>query len=418
MSDDSKTTSNAPSGRFEVAFKKFEEISGSGEVLNFNLKKALPDFLGKSDHIPNSVEKVWRHIIDDMLSENRGVYHHKGGGEILIYFHELTPSLGKAKIDLLKNKMLTLLEDVQKKGTDIDQPLIDEKGSFTDKNEQKQPAETNLSRLIKYGLGNNPNLEMLTLWMSRVLQNLTISTHKTPLLKEMADLAIKSNISYQPLWNASAQAVIGSICTVKSPVPIHQYGKGELLRQDLAALFGSCFHLYSMQSKNVQSLIVIPIRITSLNDKNFVELYLTFLRRLDSKIKKNIIFEIKNIPKNILSTTIKATIETLGLSSRACIFETGLLAYFDHRKNFQKLHACGFNAVEGNIPEKEKLRLMKKYAEYYASLGIKTYVRSIADKKTLETATKAGFAYISGSIIGAATKTPQPLKKLPLSEIG
>ncbi|MCK4944690.1 MAG: hypothetical protein KAS59_00295, partial [Alphaproteobacteria bacterium] len=354
---------------------------------------------------------------DNMLSENRGVYHHKGGGKILIYFHELTPALGKAKIGLLKNKMLAQLENVQKGRSDPDQPLVSEKDSSPNKNEQKQPAETNLSRLIKDGLGNNPNLEILTLWMSRVLQNLTMSTHKTPLLREMSDLAIKSNISYLPLWSASAQAIIGSICTVRSPISVNKYDTGEFLRQDLASLFSSCFHLYSMQSKNVQSLIVIPIRITSLNDKNFVELYLTFLHRLDSKIKKNIIFEIKNIPKDNLPATLKETIKTLEISSRAYIFETGILTYFNHSKNFPKLHACGFNAAEGNLSENEKLRLTKKYAEQYAGFGVKTYIRFVDDKKTLATVVKAGFTYISGSIIGAATKTPYTTKKLPLSEI-
>ncbi len=417
MGDDPKTTSNKPSGRFEVVFEKFGEIAGSEEMLDFNLNEALPDFLGKSGHIPNSVERVWRRAVDNMLSENRGVYHHKGGGKILIYFHELTPALGKAKIDLLKNKMLAQLEDVQKGRSDPDQPLVAEKDSSPNKNEQKQPAETNLSRLIKDGLGNNPNLEILTLWMSRVLQNLTMSTHKTPLLREMADLAIKSNISYLPLWSASAQAIIGSICTVRSPISVNKYDTGEFLRQDLASLFSSCFHLYSMQSKNVQSLIVIPIRITSLNDKNFVELYLTFLHRLDSKIKKNIIFEIKNIPKDNLPATLKETIKTLEISSRAYIFETGILTYFNHSKNFPKLHACGFNAAEGNLSENEKLRLTKKYAEQYAGFGVKTYIRFVDDKKTLATVVKAGFTYISGSIIGAATKTPYTTKKLPLSEI-
>jgi len=417
MGDDLKTTSDKSSGRFEVAFEKFKEITGSGEVLDFNLKEALPDFLGKSNHIPNSVEKIWRHAVDNMLSKNRGVYHHKGAGKILIYFHELTPTLGKAKIDLLKNKMLARLENVQKGRSDPDQPLVAEKDSSPNKNKQKQPAETNLSRLIKDGLGNNPNLEMLTLWMSRVLQNMTTSTQKTPLLREMANLTIKSNISYLPLWNSSAQAIVGSICTVRNPISINKYDTGEFLRQDLAALFSSCFHLYSMQSKNIQSLIVIPIRMTSLNDKNFVELYLTFLRRLDSKIKRNIIFEIRNFPKDNLHATLKETIKTLEISSRACIFETGILTYFNHSKNFPKLHACGFNAAEGNLSDDEKLRLTKKYAEQYAGFGIKTYIQFVSDKKTLAAVAKAGFTYISGSIIWAATKTPCTTKKLPLSEI-
>ncbi|MFH1157403.1 MAG: hypothetical protein V1721_00725 [Pseudomonadota bacterium] len=417
MDGDAQTTSNTPSGRFEVTFEKFGEIAGSGETLNFNLKESLPDFLGKSDRIPHSIERIWRRSMDDTLSENRGVYHHKGGGEILVYFHELTPALGRAKIALLKDRMLALLGDAQKGRTDPDQPSIAEKDASPDKNEQQQPAETALSRLIKEGLGNNPTLEMLTIWMPRVLQNLTISTQKIPLLKEMADLAVKSDISYQALWNASSQAVIGSLCAVRSPVPVHQYATGELLRQDLAALFGSCFHLYSMQSKNVQSLIVIPMRATSLNDKNFVELYLAFLRRLDSRIKRNIIFEIRNLPKDTIPATLRATIETLGFSSRACIFETGLLAYFDHRRNFPKVHACGFNAAEGNLPEDEKLRLIKKYAEHYAGFGVKTYIRSVADKKIMAAAAQAGFAYISGAIIDPVLKTPQDAKKLPLCEI-
>ena len=292
MSDDPQTTSNTLSGQFEVAFKKLKEVAGSGEMLDFNLKKVLPDFLGKSDYIPPSIEKIWRRVVDNMLSEDRGIYHHKGGGEILIYFHELSPVQGKAKISLLKKEMLVLLEKVE--GGKIDLPTAEKK-------EQQQPVETNLSRLIKDGLGNNPTLEMLNIWTSRVFQNLTISTQKIPLLKEMADLAIKSNITYLPLWNASSQAVIGSLCTVRSSVPVRQYATGEVLRQDLAALFASCYQLYSMRSKNMQSLIVIPVRASSLNNENFVELYLAFLRRFDSNFKKSIIFEILNFPKNKIS---------------------------------------------------------------------------------------------------------------------
>ena len=409
MSDDPQTTSNTLSGQFEVAFKKLKEVAGSEEVLDFNLKKVLPDFLGESDYIPPSIEKIWRRVVDNLLSEDRGIYHHKGGGEILIYFHELSPVQGKAKISLLKKEMLVLLKDVQ--GGKIDLPTAE-------KNEKQQPVETNLSRLIKDGLGNNPTLEMLNIWTARVFQNLTISTQKIPLLKEMADLAIKSNIAYLPLWNSSSQAIIGSLCTVRSSIPVRQYATGEVLRQDLAALFASCYQLYSMRSKNVQSLIVIPVHATSLNNENFVELYLAFLRRFDSKFKKNIIFEILNFPKNKVSIPLKTTIETLSLSSRAYIFETGFLTYFDYRNTFPKVHACGFNASEGNLQEEEKLRLIKKYAENYSDFGIKTYIRSVADKKTLTTAAQAGFTYISGSIIGPAMKVPQEVKKLPLSEIG
>ena len=408
MSDDPQTASKTLSGQFEVAFKKLKEVAGSGEVLDFNLKKVLPDFLGKSDYIPASIEKIWRRVVDDMLSKDRGIYHHKGGGEILIYFHELSSVQGKAKISLLKKEMLTLLEKVE--GGKIDLPNAE-------KNKQ-QPVETNLSRLIKDGLGNNPTLEMLTIWMSRVFQNLTISTQKIPLSKEMANLAIKSNITYLPLWKVSSQAVIGSLCTIRSSVPVRQYATGEVLRQDLAALFGSCFQLYSMKSKNMQSMIVIPIRAASLNNENFVELYLTFLRRFDPKFKRSLIFEIWNFPKDNVPVTFKATIETLNLLSRAYIFETGFLTYCNYCKNFPKVHACGFNALEGNLLEDEKLRLIKKYAEQYAGFGIKTYIRSVANKKMLTTAAEAGFTYISGSIIGPASKKPQEIKKLPLSEIG
>ena len=164
-------------------------------------------------------------------------------------------------------------------------------------------------------------------------------------------------------------------------------------------------------------MIVIPIHAASLNNEKFVELYLTFLRRFDPKFKRSLIFEIRNFPKDNVPVAFKSTIETLNLSSRAYIFETGPLTYCNHCKNFPKVHACGFNVLEGNLSEDEKIRLIKNYAEQYADFGIKTYIRSIDNKNMLTTAAEAGFIYISGSIIGSASKMPQEIKKLPLSKI-
>lgn len=359
--------------------------------------------------IPKLVERVWRKACDDVIAEHKGLYSYKGGMIVQVYFHDLPSSGGKSKVSLIASRIPPLLAKAKEDISVLDKQ--DDAGAGFVATQKKETAP-DMAKLLKEGLGNNPTLEVFRLWASRTLQDLTLGQQKTPLTRDMMDVAIKADVHYAPWWTPASGTLLGSIACVQGSVPVQQYNTGEALRQDVAALFSACFQIYAMQSKGQNGLMIVPVRATTLADKDVLEIYTGLLRRLSPEVKKNLMIEMKGMSKDSVPSHIVAAITGLALQLRGFVFETGILTYADYSRNFPKLHACGFDVSEGRLSEEEQIRLIKKYADHYNKLGIKTYIKGVAQPPVLAAAVASGFFYISGTHIKPLQKSCFTLQKL------
>ena len=330
-----------------------------------------------------------------------------------VFFYELTAPIGKAKISLIKNKIPVILKKAQDDETILDVPLPVSKAPI--KSAETARPNQDLARILKEGFPINPTIEMAQMWAGRALHGMVTAEQKIPVTRDMVDVVRKSDITYVPMWNAAGQVIVGSFTDIRDVVPLAQLNAGEPLRLDLAVLFITVFQLYSMQSKGLNALAVVSVKVSTLLDKGVGELYMALLSRLSPEISKNLIVEIRSAS---FSANSVAVVEAIGRIAKAYVFETGLLSYTDFSKHYSKLHACGFDSSETRLGEVDQVRLIKKYADYYHGTGVKTYVKKVTSPVILEAAMKCGFTYISGPIIRPAQKSCFAAQKLTREEIG
>ena len=388
----------------------------AAEILTLDLKEALPDiFMLNTNLIPRLVDRVWRKACDDALAENEGIYAHKGGTIVHIYFYELPFHTGKAKVSGIRDKIAPLLQQAKKDDSILEYRV--EKGSPSGQQKGPPPVNPDVAKFLKEGLGINPTAEVFRLWTSRVKKEMEVGAQTSPLTRDMRDVAAKADVSYAPWWRPANEMLIGSIGCVWGQVPALECTPVEIFRQDLAVLFAACLELEKMQAKVHMALIVVPVRMATLANNEALDLYLNLLRRLNPEIRKNLIIEVKNLPKDTVLTHLVIATNSLSELVRAFVFETGMLSYADYGRSFAKLHACGFDLSESRLDENEQTRLLKKYAAYYSNLGLKTYIKGVTNPRILDAAMQAGFAYISGILIKPQQKSYFPLQKLPLEDI-
>lgn len=407
-------------GRFEVTRETFEEtVKGRDvEAQELDLKDALPDVFAHTQHIPRLVEKVWRKACDDILTNNRGIYSMKPDTLIIqFYFYKLEPVVAKVKVSLIKGRMPALLSSAMSDEKILDAPAPVDKEAVSEQRDVNA-AKQKIARLESEGLTVNPSLELLHLWASRTVQNMITSGQtKLPLTREMMDVVSKSDITYLPLWNSSNQALIGSYGSITVPFSLSQYNTGETLRQELAMLFNAVFYLYSMMNKGQGALIIISCSLNMLQDKVVGELYMGILRRLGPEVRKNLIIEFKNVPKDSIPSHMVTLLDAVNQCVRAIIFETSLLTYRDYNKNVPKLHACGIDSAEGTFDENDQIRFLRKYAEFYNSKNLKTYIKNVSSMQVFKSAVECGFTYIASPLVRSARKDCFTAEKLPLSDI-
>ncbi|MDD9900623.1 MAG: hypothetical protein OXT65_06555 [Alphaproteobacteria bacterium] len=406
----------AGAGRFEVTQAKFADIQSKqkGAAQALDLKEALPDVLqGNATRLPRLVDRVWRRSCDEIISENRGVYTYKGGTKVDVFFYEVTPAVAKAKVSLIKMRIPKILKEAQGNEAVLDAPLVSAKQQTT--TSASQSAGT--SKLQKEGLPENPPLETLHLWADRAYQDMMASTGSMPMTRDMMDLAMKADVTYLPLWNPPSGMIVGSFCTPRSPIPMGQQTPGEPLRQDLAALFHAVFQIYSIISKGAHTIIITPVRTSTLTDKRASELYTGLIRRISPEARKCLICNVVDVPKEAASITLSSAIDLLTQQVRACIFETGILTQANYLKQFPKLHACGFDSADALLSEHEQVGLMKKFTDHYHGAGIKCFVRNISSAYVLDAAIEGDCAYISGPIVKPSQKTAFPMSKYTVEDV-
>jgi hypothetical protein len=345
------------------------------------------------------------------MTENKGMYCHKAGSVVQMYFFEMTAAVGKAKSDIVRSKIPGILEAAQKDDRFLDVPVPQVK------QQQQEKPPSDVARMTKEGLPENPTLELVQFWAKRAIHEISATNQKIPLTREMVDLASKSNTFFLPLWSPAGQAIVGAVAHARSTLPPAQWNSGETARLDIAAFIACVFQACGMQTKGQNGIVVMPVRLTSLGDKDISELYAAVLRRLAPEVQRNIILCVKGMPKDSVPGRIVDVIEQMGKFTRACTFETGLLSYPDFSKQFPKLFAAGFDSVDVALGDQEQVFHMPKYAAYYKKAGVKTFVTEVSSKHVFASAIKEGFVYISGSFIRPAQKAAFAVQKLATSDI-
>jgi hypothetical protein len=331
---------------------------------------------------------------------------------VQLFFFEMTSAVAKAKADIIRGKAAQILKAAQQDNSILDAPLP-QAHKAADKH-----GSHDLAKLMKEGLPENPEAEIVKLWVRRATQDVATSGQKIPLTREMVDMAAKSDAAYLPLWASASQAIVGSTTQVHCGVPHQQWKSGEAARLDLAAFFASVFQLCSMHAKGQNALVVIPVRAATLMDKDIADLYFAVLGRLPPDTRRNIVLDVKGMPKDGAPISIVSALDTAARLVRAYIFETGLLSYPDFSRQFPKLYAAGFDSGDVHLGEHEQVRHMTKYAAHYKATNAKACVMKVSSRHVFDAALREGFAYISGTLIRPAQKAGFAVQRLAPAEIG
>ena len=414
MSTDGRPThpsSGDAQGRFELrppefADKIFNKPKDCLHVLD--LKDVMPDVFAGTTHIPSLLLKVCRQALDDLLFHDAGFYCHEEGSRIRIFFDVLPAAAAQVKIQAVAQKIPELLKNPEAANPQG-------AGGGRDKGQAAHHADQDLHRVIHEGLSENPTKEEVNYWGTRVTQNIIHGHHKTPLVRELVDLAMKSEPYFLPLWNAHNETLVGGICGAAS---VSRHNTGEAARHDIAVLSAACLEMLRLSMKKEQALVVVPVRISTLQDKNLFDLYLAVLHKLTPEMKKDLIFEIKDAPRDHITPGIKILFESLAPFCRALIVDTGLLAHAHYDPAAAKIYACGFDIAGLKMKGDELIRLLTKYAEDFKKHGFKTYIKGVATQEVLMAAKRSGFSYLSGSAIRAPQKTCPSVQRLSFLELG
>lgn len=422
MTQETTQTTLQDQGRFEVSVEGFESaIKGisANSILDFDLKEFFPQAFVQNTNVPRSLARLLRKNCDEILDQYRGVYTNTQGGAFRLYFYDIPAAMGKIKLEMIIDRMKESVEIAEGNATGPAEIIKVDESADVAKNAPKKVGQSNadVSRILKEGLGSNPNLETFHFWLNRVMQDMLHSGQKLPLTRDMADLASKSDIHFLPFWNYDSQIMSGSMVVVRGSIPASQYNDGEIPRQDLAGLFAACLQIRGLQLKGSNALAVVDFRVQTLQDKDCSEFLLVFFKMLPPEIKRSLIIEIKGMPSSAVPTSLITTIERMSSFVRAYSFDTGILANISYQRSFPKLHACGFDVSEVPMPTEELVRLINKYAENQKKHGVKYYIKGVSSAEVFDAAVKAGFNYVSGNYIRPAQKICWPAQQMTIAMI-
>lgn len=405
-------------GRFEVTPAKFKELA-KGNPQKFDLKDALPSLLAGTKHVPRLVDRVFRRACDEVMSESKGFYCRMGESSgAMIFFYDATEVATRTKIGIIKDRIPKLLSEAQADESVLDAPLPQSKTTLTPPPEKPRGSQT-LAKLAKEGLPDNPLANVLHLWSRRTMQDMaTVTSHKMPLTRDMVDMSVRAGVTYLPIWAPAGEAIVGSVASASSPLPQSQWKTGEQGRVDLVALFGAAFQLCMMASKGQNAIIITSLSASTLMANETSLLVRSLISRLPPAAQKNLILNVRDMPKDSAAPSLVSTIQMIEQSVRAVIFETGILSYPDFSRQFPKLHAAGFDSVGVRLSEHEQIHHMTKYSQTYAAAGVKAFIMNVNSVHVLDAAIGEGFTYVSGPLIRPAQKIFFPMQKLSRDSIG
>ncbi len=409
-------TPNEPAdliGRYEVTPRQFNEAlkdEPRESILQFDLKKAFPDFISSSMRLPKVAEKIWRRVLDENIAEYGGAYcYDRVSTFVQLWLENLPVGAARAKLDTIAARMADIKKRAALLGPDGE---IESLFTVTIKDTRAPQLSANTVRLMQQGLPANPPTDLFDLWVQRTTQALIHAEHKTPFIKDIMEVVSKADLGFMPVWTCANELLIGAFGTVRNPPAAHS--AAEPLRQDLLAMFASLMQMTLLLSKKVQSVGFVSVRQSLLANKAAMDLLFAFLHVVGNDIKKAIIIELKGMPKGEASPSVKAMIETLGAGCKAYMLDTGIFSKDEIFRDVPKLHAIGFDLQGLALPEVEISALIRKYAENHKGAAYKLYIKGITAHYHIKVAKECGYTYLSGPAVHAAEKFMSGVRTFPI----
>jgi|GEM_PF-2216394 len=417
-----QTTSSATSsgfvGRYEVSEAQFNENlkdEPRENILPFDLKLAFPDILAKTARPTKLVDKIWRRTLDEFISDYGGAYYPANNSTFVqIWVDNLPGPAAKVKLVGVVQKMSAVYKNVHDKENPeaaLSAWFDKQKG----RDESSRPAQQlspEMARLMQEGLGENPTANMLEIWMKRTGSAMIHGGDKAPFVPDIFAVLTKANIAYVPTWNAQGELLVGSVPVYRGTVPAAKYMPAEYIRQDLIMLFAGAFQLHALAIKNIQSLVFVPIRYATLQNRNVMDFVMTFLRLLKPPVTKNLIFEVRGIPKDGMSPSVRTALMELASYSKALMLETSMFARDDYTRGLNNVHACGIDVT--GLSDMEVTMGLQKFAENNKRRPYKWYIRGIAARHAIKMARDLGYSYISGPAVHPLEKFCAAVRKHPI----
>ncbi len=407
-------------GQHEVPQDNFDDIVAEKAVMPhaLDLKPILPDLFVNTQRVPRLVAQAWRVAADAALHETPGIYTYRGGTLIDIAFFQLPPAAARRKLrDIGLAIAAAVSAPRETAGVDFVTPPAKTSAKDLLMKELVAQMESEIHKLNREGLGQNPGDEMVRLWAARAMHDMYHSRRNIPLLPQMMDMVAQADITYVPFFDAETAAIGGACCRIASPVPRDKYNTGEIMRQDLAMLFGAVVQVYYLRSRLQEATIIVPLRYQTVADFDVAQLYAGFLSRLAPDVAASLVVDVSGQPVENAPLGIAETINAISNGVRSCLFDMGAedsvrgVAGMLHNPlaQFPALHGCGFSlkvATTGNWQ-----RMAKNFIAFYRDLGLKTYIKDVSEPSDLEAARAIGFTYIIGDVLGQAQRTPMLINK-------
>jgi hypothetical protein len=373
----------------EINFNKFK-ANKEKDFQALDFKKLFPKILENTDKMPRRLEYIWRMAADAYLENEKGLYFFQAKGCLVHFtFDNVVGALAKAQIDNIGKYIEKSFQSSLEDGGE-EYKLIEAPENRPKQTDNKAGGNNNLKKVLE-GLRKNPEISEVTLWASRSLQNLHLSRS---IPQDMLKLREEYKICYVPLWNAENGVLVGASCEL-NPRGIAADNDGQIIRDNIALITAARQEIERLHTQNKQAVLIVPIYIKSLLEKDVTELITTFLNKTAEPIRKSMIFELRGIGKDQIQVAAKEPLETISQICRALIIDTGILAHPDMEREPFKIHAYGCNYNDVNLPPEQRLNLMKKYASTYKARGQKIYIRNIPNIAALEKAQELRFTYIN-----------------------
>ncbi len=384
---------NMHSGRFELSKDKFKErVKKTGkDAHQLDFRALFPKLFSGSNKMPRRIELIWRKVVDDFLDKEGGYYtFQEKGCFVLFTFENAIKAMAKAKVDLISKAIKEAVEKSIEHGENTLE-ISENSGNRPEQGDKKSDGDESLKKVLE-GLRENPDISEVKIWSGRALQNLHLSKALPP--QDMQKLQEGYKPCYVPFWNAESNVLVGASCEL-NPRGTPASDEGQLIRDNIAQITKAYLEISRLHKSNAQAVVVIPIYVRALLEKEVSELILTFLKNVPETVRKSMIFELREMGKNMIPAAAKEPLTVISQICRALIIDTGILSQPDMSAEPFKIHAYGCNYNDVNLPPEQRLNLMKKYVSAYKARGTKTYIRNIPNLPTLEAANTLGFAYIS-----------------------
>lgn len=406
-------------GRYEIDADRFAETlkdEPKENIQQFDLKTAFPDELAATRRLPKAADKLWRLVMDETIAELGGAYSAVDNSTFVqVWMENIPASAARAKLPHIAQKIKIMFGRVRDAKDNADAVLKELFPPPKVKEARAAPVVSpELAYLLQHGLPSNPSPGIFDVWVNRTAISILHNPQPTPFDKEVMTLVSRSDVSYMPFWTPANELLVGSVAQVRSTVGVAQYTPAEPLRQELVALFSNCFQMSALATKKIYPLGFVSLRAATLANRPVMELISAFLSRVSSDVRKNLICEVRGIPQDGLSGTVKKSIEMLAPHFKAYILETGAFAKDDYKDQIPKLHACGFDASALQLPEIEILGLTRKYADLYKNRPQKTYIRGVTMPRLIKVAKDVGYMYLNGPAVHPAEKFCTGIRQFPI----